>query len=159
MSDRLIIDVREPDEYRSHHIPNSINIPLTQLANLHHQREILAGKPLYLMCKSGRRAGMAKPHFDAQNLSCEIYAGGIDQWKTEGKPLTIQSRSTISIFRQVQIIIGFLVAGFSLLGVMVNPGFVWVAAVLGTALGIAGIFGFCLLAELLNKMPWNRIPS
>ncbi len=102
---------------------------------------------------------MAKASFDAQNLICEVYPGGIDRWKAEAKPLNTQSRQRISIFRQVQIIVGFLVAFFAILGITVDARWTWLAALFGAALGIAGVFGFCLLAELLNKMPWNRVKN
>lgn len=159
MTTKIIIDVREPDEYKAHHIPNSINIPLTTLHQLDNYTTLLSDKTLCLVCKSGRRAQMAKPSFDAQGMTCDVYPGGLDQWKSEGKPIQSKARHSISIFRQVQIIVGFLVATCAILGLTVDIRWVWGAAIFGTALGVAGIFGFCLLAELLNKMPWNKINS
>ncbi len=157
MKEKIYIDVREADEYQAQHIPNSLNIPLSKLDQLKNYRTLLEGKPVYLVCKSGRRAGMAKPTFDAHNIECEVYDGGIERWESQAKPLIKSSRTGISIFRQVQIIVGGLVALFAVLAATIHPAFIWVTAALGTALSIAGIFGFCLLAQLLQKMPWNRV--
>ncbi len=156
MSQKLIIDVRETDEYEAHHIPGSINIPLSKIDRASDFKPLFEGKQVCLMCKSGKRASLAKNHFDTQNMTCEVYPGGIDQWKQTNQPIRVIKKQPISIFRQVQIIVGGLVALFATLGALVNPGFVWAAIALGTALCIAGLFGFCLLATLLAKMPWNK---
>lgn len=67
-----------------------------------------------------------------------------------------QDEGKISIFRQVQIIVGFLVALFVFLGVSGMPNLSIVAGVLGLALFFAGLTGWCGLALLLSKMPWNK---
>ena len=54
----LIVDVRSPDEFKSGHIKNSINIPLDLIA-----AETAAlkkrNKPIITCCRSGARSGMA----------------------------------------------------------------------------------------------------
>ncbi len=47
MSLTLYIDVREADEYHAHHIPNSINIPLTKLHHLQIRQSRQNGKSLF----------------------------------------------------------------------------------------------------------------
>jgi len=67
-----------------------------------------------------------------------------------------QVSSGISIFRQVQIIIGGLIAVLVVFGFLGLPfGFIG-AGLLGFALFVAGLTGWCGLAMLLSKMPWNK---
>jgi rhodanese-related sulfurtransferase len=62
-SQTLLVDVREPSEYRSGHIPNAINIPLRTLShNLEKiPRDAYGGlrlRPVVLYCSSGYRSAM-----------------------------------------------------------------------------------------------------
>ena len=43
-----------------------------------------------------------------------------------------------------------------LLAVLVSPWFMALAAVVGAGLTVAGVTGFCGMANLLRHMPWNR---
>lgn len=54
----LIVDVRTPDEYRSGHIKQSINIPLNQIPNKVNELK-RKNKPIITCCRSGARSGMA----------------------------------------------------------------------------------------------------
>jgi hypothetical protein len=44
----------------------------------------------------------------------------------------------------------------TVLGVAVSPWFFVVPAFFGAGLTFAGLTGFCGLARVLMKMPWNR---
>jgi rhodanese-related sulfurtransferase len=55
-SQTLLVDVREPSEYRSGHIPNAINIPLRTLS--HNLEQIPRDRPVVLYCSSGYRSAM-----------------------------------------------------------------------------------------------------
>jgi len=154
---KIIIDVRERDEYKQKHIPNSVNIPLTELSLLGGYKTLLEKHDVVLICRSGKRADLAKDHFLPLCETCSTYPGGILAWEKEGHKVTVNNTFGVSIFRQVQIVIGFLVFIFTLLGYFISTSFVLVAGVIGFALFVAGVFGFCMLATLLSKMPWNRI--
>lgn len=52
----LLVDVREPSEYKSGHIPNAINIPLRTLS--HSMDQIPHDLPVVLYCSSGYRSAM-----------------------------------------------------------------------------------------------------
>ncbi|EMR06229.1 hypothetical protein C772_01874 [Bhargavaea cecembensis DSE10] len=52
-----LIDVREPDEFAAGHAPGAKNIPLGQVEQ--RADEIPAEGDVYIMCRSGGRAGMA----------------------------------------------------------------------------------------------------
>jgi hypothetical protein len=46
-----------------------------------------------------------------------------------------------------------------LLGALVAPPFYGIAGFVGAGLVFAGVSGFCGMAELLARMPWNRRPA
>lgn len=52
----VLVDVREPSEYRVGHIPNAINIPLRTLAQ--NLAQIPHDRPVVLYCSSGYRSAM-----------------------------------------------------------------------------------------------------
>ena len=58
---RVIVDVREADEYASSHVEQALNIPLSELMN-HSQDldEIPKDSQVILYCNSGNRSGVAK---------------------------------------------------------------------------------------------------
>jgi hypothetical protein len=59
--------------------------------------------------------------------------------------------------RQVQLIIGLLALTGSILAMTVHANFALIPAFLGCGLTLAGSTGWCGLAILLSKMPWNKI--
>jgi rhodanese-related sulfurtransferase len=155
--EQIIIDVRERDEYAAEHVPASLNLPLTEMHSLSAMSPLLRSSDIVLMCRSGNRAKMAKESFDALGLRSSVYSGGIVGWKSAGKPTQKKGRTTISIFRQVQIAVGAMVLGLSLLAYFHNPVFALVAAFMGGGLFFAGASGICLLATALKRLPWNTV--
>lgn len=74
-----IIDVREAYEFKSGHIPGSINVPLRTMNNYQPKGKV------YLVCQSGMRSKMAakrliKKGYDAINIR-----GGVNAWIRGGK--------------------------------------------------------------------------
>jgi NADPH-dependent 2,4-dienoyl-CoA reductase/sulfur reductase-like enzyme len=71
----LLLDTRSRDEYRSGHLPGSLNIPHTELReNLDTLREVAAGRPVRVLCVSGLRSAIAhrvlvQAGFDSASLS------------------------------------------------------------------------------------------
>ncbi|MFD1485145.1 rhodanese-like domain-containing protein [Lacticaseibacillus baoqingensis] len=78
-----IIDVREPDEFNSGHIPDAINIPVSELTNRH--QEIPNGA--YLICRSGSRSAMATEYLTAQGQHVINVTGGLLAWQ---QPLEVR---------------------------------------------------------------------
>lgn len=87
---RIILDVREPDEYQAGHIADSILIPLGELALrkselLTRVSEMPKDAPLYVICRSGNRSKQAseiliKAGFkDVRNVE-----GGMLAWQNAG---------------------------------------------------------------------------
>lgn len=58
--------------------------------------------------------------------------------------------------RQVQIAAGGLILIGVVLGYAVNSSFFLLSGFVGVGLMFAGISGFCGMARLLDKMPWNQ---
>lgn len=157
----VLIDVREPDEFKGEHISYAMSVPLSSLEDGFQMLNISEDTAIIFQCLKGSRSKMACDRIKGLN-SCNNkifnFDGGIEAWKEKGfsvigAPLP---SSKLSIFRQVQIIVGFLVAACVLMGFLgLKPAFV-VAGVLGAALFTAGLTGWCGLAMILVKMPWNK---
>ena len=136
------------------------SLPLGSLENLFKKMDIPAGRKIIFHCLKGTRGSKACMIIEGCG-ACEnaLYNldGGISAWKAAGLPIVSSVVSAgMSLFRQVQIIIGGLVAIFVLLGLFgLTLGFV-IAGLLGFALFVAGLTGWCGLAMLLSKMPWNK---
>jgi hypothetical protein len=71
-------------------------------------------------------------------------------------PVAVDRRQPIDLQRQVQIGAGSLILAGALLGLLVSPWFYAVPAFVGAGLVTAGMTGFCGLARLLMRAPWNK---
>ncbi len=69
----LIVDVRTPDEYRSGHITESVNIPLNLIPNKVNELK-RKNKPIVVCCRSGARSGMAANQL--RKAGVEVENGG-----------------------------------------------------------------------------------
>jgi rhodanese-related sulfurtransferase len=162
MNKPVILDVRERDEYEAEHVEGSILAPLSLFAT--HAPGILTnlrGRDLVLLCRSGNRARMAQQQVEALGFSRDfpaitVFEGGIVRWKELGRPTVSSRKSHLPILRQVQLIAGGATFAFSTLAIFVNPIFSWGAAFFGFGLTVAGLTGFCGMANVLAYMPWNR---
>lgn len=160
MNDAVIIDVREIEEFKKEHISSSINIPLSGFAQLAPGvLSHLSNKNILIMCQTGLRSQQATTllkDIPSQNMF-EIFQGGIEEWKRQGNPTSSGARNkTIPIMRQVLLTAGLLIFLFSSLALFAAPAFAYVVLAIGAGLTMAGLTGFCPMAMLLAKMPWNR---
>lgn len=55
----VIVDVRTPEEFQQGHVPNAINIALSEIIDNPAILTFSKGKPIILYCRSGYRAGKA----------------------------------------------------------------------------------------------------
>lgn len=157
----VLVDVREPDEFKAEHIAYALSLPLgmldKQFAAL---LSVPSGKKILFQCRHGNRskkacdtvAGIGDEGYEVYNVE-----GGIMGWKEAALPVVEGARNAgFTIFRQVQIVVGGLIAFFILLGFTgLSLAFV-LAGLFGFALFMAGLTGWCGLAMLLSRMPWNR---
>ena len=163
MSNSVIIDVREVDEFNGEHIEHAINIPLSLFAHVGPAMVAqFQDRTILLICKTGLRAQQAMgmlsqaTHLEADHF--DVYEGGIEEWKRQGRQLKIgKSTYSIPLMRQVMLTAGLLVLLFCLLALFIHPGFAYIALAIGGGLTMAGLTGFCPLAKLLARMPWNKV--
>ena len=158
---QVILDVRETDEFDAEHIANSIHIPLGTFATKAPPiLKCLAGQEVLLICKGGKRAQMAADQVAGFKLGAsptvKVYEGGIMEWKAKGNATECKKTNHLPIMRQVQIVAGLLVLSSTVASVAVSPALVYVAMFVGAGLTFAGISGFCTMAIILSKMPWNK---
>lgn len=150
----LLVDVRSADEYAREHIAQARHIPMEQLTA--GVAAPLQDAKVIFHCRSGNRTQMS-----AQILSAcvtgdaYVLEGGLDAWKRAGLPVVIDVSQPLELQRQVQIVAGSMIVLGTALGALVSPWFLLLSGFVGAGLMFAGISGFCGLARLLMKMPWN----
>jgi rhodanese-related sulfurtransferase len=156
-----VIDVRTPAEFREVHSTLARNEPLDALnpAAIMAARHRGADQPLYIICRSGNRSGKACQQFIKAGYTNVVnIEGGTNAWDEAGLPV-VRGRKAISLERQVRISAGFLVLPGVLLGFVVHPLFMGLAAFVGSGLIFAGITDTCGMAMLLAKLPWNQLKT
>ncbi len=85
----VLIDVREPDEFREGHIEGALNIPRGVLEFKLSGAPELSARDLriVLYCKTSGRAALAAASLQEMGyLSVKSIAGGFDVWVAAGKP-------------------------------------------------------------------------
>jgi queuine tRNA-ribosyltransferase len=85
-SDAILVDVREPEEWREGHVAGARHIPMGQLpaelASLPRQA------PIYLICRSGARSHRAAAHMLTAGFErARNVKGGMIAWERAGLPV------------------------------------------------------------------------
>ena len=152
----ILIDVREPSEHESEKISDANLLPLSNLSN--NLLPELSNKKLVIHCHSGKRSNAACQKLLKEDPDLEIYnlEGGILSWSSSGFETKKSDKRILPLDQQVQLTIGVCVLTGSALGYFVNEKFFILSAFFGSGLIFAGLSGFCGLAILMAKMPWNR---
>lgn len=153
-----LIDVRTPVEFRQVHVEGARNVPLDRLdpASLMRARNGSASEPLYVLCQAGSRAQQACEKFIKAGFANVInIEGGTTACVAAGLPI-VRGKKAISLERQVRIAAGLLVLLGVLLGWLVHPAFVGLAAFVGAGLVFAGVTDTCGMGMILARMPWNQ---
>ncbi len=81
----VVIDVREPGEYREGHLPAARNVPMSQFTNRLH--EIERDKPVYVVCASGNRSAVVADFLTSSGIEAINVAGGTAAWVRSGRPI------------------------------------------------------------------------
>lgn len=149
----LLIDVREADEHAREHIPGALNRPLSGLNRLDAEQ----ASAIIYHCRSGARtSGNSQKLAGAASCRAYILEGGLDAWRKAGLPVVTDRRQPLELMRQVQLAAGGLILLGVLLGYLVSPAFFAISGFVGAGLMTAGATGWCGMARLLRRMPWNR---
>ncbi len=151
----VLVDIRPADEHARMRIAQARHVPLPGLAA--GATHFDGDRPVIFHCRSGARTRMNAEAL-AQCADCDAYAleGGLDGWARAGLPVVKDTRQPMELQRQVQISAGALVFVGTVLGATVSPWFFVLPGFVGVGLMFAGLTGFCGLARVLLKAPWNR---
>lgn len=152
-----IIDVRSPAEYAAERLAKAENVPLDRLV------EVAAGwdrgDALLVMCKSGvRSTDGARRLAEMGFTNVNMLEGGIDACRKAGVEV-LGRGGHIPIVRQVMIGAGLMLLAGLILAKLVNSWFILLTWFVALGLLNAGLTGWCPMARLLEKMPWNQVPD
>ena len=101
VADAVVIDVREPAEFETGHIPGSINIPRGVLefqvdahpavANVSDPALSHKERPIVVVCRTGGRAALSAVNLQRLGFAdVRSIAGGVLAWGEAGLPLVVR---------------------------------------------------------------------
>jgi phage shock protein E len=81
----VIVDVRTPEEFQQGHVPNAINVPLSEIIENPTILKSSKEKPIVLYCRSGYRAGKAAEALQKEgHQNLRHLEGDMQGWLTAG---------------------------------------------------------------------------
>ena len=86
----VVIDVREPAEYQSGHLPTATLLPVNSV--FARREELPKDKKILFVCAVGQRSALAAEMAAAAGLPADhLYTldGGTDAWKKAGQPVEV----------------------------------------------------------------------
>jgi rhodanese-related sulfurtransferase len=86
----VVIDVREPGEYVTGHVPGAQLIPFGRLPQ--HLAELPRGQRIYMICASGNRSLAAADFLARAGVDAVSVAGGTGAWQRSGRPVAFGTR-------------------------------------------------------------------
>lgn len=155
----VVVDVRELFEHAAESIEGSHHHVLSSFdpQRVHDEH---GTRRVVFACRTGRRSRDAACKYYAVAGEALHLAGGVEAWKAEGLEVARSAHAPrLDVMRQVQLIAGSMVVLGVVLGVVVSEWFLIVSGFVGAGLMFAGATGWCGMAILLGKMPWNHVGS
>ena len=150
-----LIDVREKMEFAGGRVAGASSLPLGELEERH--QDLDHSKPVYVMCRTGRRSAEARERLKALGFTNVInVVGGLEAWRKENLPVERDEFAPWSIERQVRFTAGLLVLIGVLLSLFVHPYFIALSGLIGFGLAFTATIDWCGMGLLIAKMPWNR---
>ena len=152
----VLVDVRTPAEFGAVHAAGAVSLPLDRMT-ADAVRAIQGDAPVvHVICQGGVRSQKAVDALLAAGFSNAVnISGGTKAWEAAGLPV-VRGRKVIPLERQVFLVAGLIVLIGCALGFRVNPWFFLIPTFVGFGMTIAGSTGFCPMAIVLAKMPWNK---
>ena len=84
----IIVDVRNPEEFATGHLPDAKNIPLAELPKRMTELEKFKTRTIVVVCQKGSRSASAVALLTkAGYTEATSLEGGIDEWNKQGLPL------------------------------------------------------------------------
>lgn len=149
-----LIDVRGMDEFAGQRLTRAECVPLDRLAAMASGWD--RDECLILMCRSGVRSAQAVETLERMGFTnLAMLEGGIEACKKAGVEVIREARR-IPIYRQVMIGAGILLLIGLVLARQVDPWFILIDWFVALGLLMGGATGYCPMARLLEKLPWNR---
>jgi rhodanese-related sulfurtransferase len=150
------INVCTPVEWNEKHIAGVRNVPLDTLAS--RKAEFDGKSTIYVHCRSGARSQRAIGILKDMGITAELVnvEGGLLAWEGAGLPTGTGARVKLPLMRQVMLTAGLLIVVAFALGHLVDPRALYLALFVGLGLTISGLTGWCGMALLLGRMPWNK---
>lgn len=78
----LVLDVREPYEWRQVHLPTALHIPMNEVPT--RLAELPQDRPIVVLCAHGSRSYGVAGYLIEQGYQASSLTGGITQWAHEG---------------------------------------------------------------------------
>jgi len=145
----VIIDVREPSEYRDRHIPGALNCPSTSYSK--EEFTPFEGKRICLICQSGSRAKKIAKKLEADGLT-QVF---ILEQHMESIP-RIYTTKGWTVDRQFRMTLGVLLAIFLILYFLEIPYAFIIPLILCIGLVFTSIIDRCYMRMGIAMLPWNR---
>lgn len=155
--DCQLVDVREFSEYETERVAEAVLAPLSSLEQ--NAGVIDRSRPVYLLCRSGKRAGQAAErlaHLGYKDL--RVIDGGMQSWAAARLPVERGAGRVWALERQVRFVAGLLVLAGVLLS-LISPWFILLSGLIGAGLTFSAVTDTCGMGMMLARMPWNRIPK
>lgn len=93
----LLLDVREPDEWRASHAPGATLIPMASVHGRH--GDLPRDRQIIVMCRSGGRSAAVTGSLVAEGFDAVNLAGGICAWSAAGLPVTTEADAGLVVHR------------------------------------------------------------
>jgi len=144
----IIVDVREPAEYRENHIPGALNFPSTNY-NIDHYSGF-KGVKIALVCQSGNRA---------KNVGEKLKKEGYEmlfllETQMQGISNNIKTKGW-TIDRQFRFALGVLLLLYLTLNSILNYA-ILIPIILCSGLIITALIDRCYMQMGIAMLPWNK---
>ena len=149
------INVCTTAEYKEKHIEGVRSVPFDEIER--HLGEFKGKKTIYVHCRSGNRSQKAVKILEELGVEAELVnvEGGLLSWDEAGFQ-TMSLTKRLPLMHQVMLVAGGLVLLGYVLSVTVHPNFILLSVFVGAGLFVSGLTGWCGMAIILSKMPWNK---
>lgn len=86
--DGVVVDVRDPSDFRAGHIANALNLPFSELKDRARELEKYKQRPLIVSCSAGERAVKSAAMLRRRGFAnAYVLSGGLTAWERSQLPL------------------------------------------------------------------------
>jgi rhodanese-related sulfurtransferase len=90
----VVIDVREPYEYASGHVPGAELVPLARVPA--RAGALPRHQPVYIICATGNRSLTAARFLVGRGVGARSVAGGTSRWMARGLPVVSELGESVA---------------------------------------------------------------